>query len=628
MVGFFAAQRRLCLTAACLCICLYFAPPVLALLWAAETVFHAVAVLVFAGALIAFWCFGVGALVNAIFGHRSVASDSTHLALVADGGRRAINGGAMSGAGVRVALVYPTRNDVREEAVEALRRVRALQGRRCEVVVCDDSTLAEWRERVDALVALSEPGGGRGGPRGNDDPSWNRVRLIRRPAGSPGWKAGNVNHALRQLESEGFTHFAVCDADGVFPEDFVERTLWHFDDELHVSGSAVASRAEDRGPVAYVQTRQEGDCSASTRFSRLMAPAVGAHFRQQVAGRAAGGGFVMFYGHGALMSMEAWRAVGGFPEIVTEDLAFSMKLRAAGWRGVYADEVVCREEFPLSWPQLRKRTDKWIRGTGECLKLNGKAFFRSARVPWAEKLDVLMHGSQHFLAVPMLVFLGLLATVLPWSMKEFRMPGSFFVPPVVQGKSMVEAVMGLRYHVFWSWDFYLMMTVSMLAPVLCFGIERLGRRGGTVPFRWRELPGFFLASTFTYLAGLVTESLSALVFCLTGRATFRVTNDAAEEEGAKNAGGSATLSWADGFNPNHWSVYILEVAVGLVFLVAVGMHRNLWFLGPGVALVLSPLVASRRFGGWERWWVRGLAAVPGLCLLLLLLLIGYQLARR
>ena len=60
MVGFFAAQRRLCLTAACLCICLYFAPPVLALLWAAETVFHAVAVLVFAGALIAFWCFGVG----------------------------------------------------------------------------------------------------------------------------------------------------------------------------------------------------------------------------------------------------------------------------------------------------------------------------------------------------------------------------------------------------------------------------------------------------------------------------------------------------------------------------------------------------------------------------------------
>jgi len=169
-----------------------------------------------------------------------------------------------------------------------------------------------------------------------------------------------------------------------------------------------------------------------------------------------------------------------------------------------------------------------------------------------------------------------------------------------------------------------MMVVTLLAPGLCFGIERLGRRGGTAAFRWRDLPRFVLASTFTYLAGLVTEALSVLVFLLTGRATFRVTNDAAEE-GTEKRGASTSGAPAAGFNPNHWVVYALEVVVGIGFLVAVWAHRNLWFLGPGVALVLSPLVASRRFGGWERWWIRGASSIPGLCLLALLALIAWQL---
>jgi len=609
---------------------------------------------VFGGA-VGFWGFALYGLANAVgavLGGRSVnesvvnggqldaqvgergRGEARSIAMVFGGDACAaerladVRGGEAVTGGVRVALLYPTRNDLREEALAALRRVRPPVGGRCEVVVCDDSTLAEWRERVDVMVGLGALTGGGSGSGGYKNPTWRPVRLIRRPAGSPGWKAGNVNFALRQLEAEGFTHFAVCDADGMFPEDFLERTLGYFGEEDWSHGASEVETGGERGAVAYVQTRQEGDSGASSRFSRVMAPAVGAHFRQQVAGRAAGGGFVMFYGHGALISMDAWRAIGGLPEIVTEDLAFSMKLRAAGWRGVYAAGVVCAEEFPLTWPQLRKRTDKWIRGTGECLKLHGRGFFRSPRVPWTEKLDVWMHGTQHFLAVPMLVFLGLLATILPWQLKEFRMPGSFFVPPVLEGKSMVEAAMGLRYHVFWSWDFYLMMVVTLLAPGLCFGIERVGSRGGTAAFRWRDLPGFFFASTFTYLAGLVTEALSVLVFLVTGRATFRVTNDAAEEGVSADRRARATSTLTPGFNPNHWVVYTLEVVVGIGFLAAVWAHRNLWFLGPGVALVLSPLVASRRFGGWERWWIRAAASIPGLCLLTLLALIAWQLVRR
>jgi cellulose synthase/poly-beta-1,6-N-acetylglucosamine synthase-like glycosyltransferase len=564
----------------------------------------------------------------------------------------------------RVVLLYPTRNDLRKEAVAALRLVQAPGGGTCEVVLCDDSTLEEWRMKVDALALEATTSVS---PCSGDNPQLdeqaalqglNQMRVIRRPAESPGWKAGNINYALRRLKGEGFTHFAVCDADGILPKDFVERTVQYFrnGDGHNENPHGVCGR------VAFAQTRQEGDRTASTSFSRSLAPAVGAHFRQQVAGRSAGEGFVMFYGHGALISMEAWHTVGGFPEIVTEDLAFSMELRAMGWRGVYADEVVCTEEFPLTWPQLRKRTDKWIRGTAECLKLHGRTFFGSREVPWTEKVDVFMHGSQHFLAVPMLLFLVLLATVLPWQMKEFRLPGSFFLPPVPQGKTLVEAAIELRYHVFWSWDFYLMMVVAMLSPLLAFSLESLNRRNiegtgqdedtwdknslrdtnrttgmvavdqvpGVIGFRWGQLPGFFLASTFTYLGGVVAESLSVLVYLGTGRATFRVTNDAAEAsiEAAGNCPSSVLQGrQQQGFNPNDWLVYALEVVIGAGFLVATWLHRNLWFLGPGIALILSPLVASRRFGGFERWWIRTLTAVPGLCIMALLALIGWQLIR-
>jgi cellulose synthase/poly-beta-1,6-N-acetylglucosamine synthase-like glycosyltransferase len=86
----------------------------------------------------------------------------------------------------------------------------------------------------------------------------NQMRVIRRPAGSPGWKAGNINYALRRLQAEGFTHFAVCDADGVLPKDFVKRTLQYFrnGDGHNENPHGVCGR------VAFAQTRQEGDRTA------------------------------------------------------------------------------------------------------------------------------------------------------------------------------------------------------------------------------------------------------------------------------------------------------------------------------------------------------------------------------
>ncbi|MBK6781199.1 MAG: hypothetical protein IPG75_16920 [Gemmatimonadetes bacterium] len=64
-------------------------------------------------------------------------------------------------------------------------------------------------------------------------------------------------------------------------------------------------------------------------------------------------GFVMLLGHGAVVRREVWEEVGGFPEIVSEDLAFSLRARQHGWHGgVRRRTLIYYEEFPGDHPRL------------------------------------------------------------------------------------------------------------------------------------------------------------------------------------------------------------------------------------------------------------------------------------
>lgn len=72
---------------------------------------------------------------------------------------------------------------------------------------------------------------------------------------------------------------------------------------------------------------------------------------------------------------------------------------------------------------------------------------------------------------------------------------------------------------------------------------------------------------------------------------------------------------------NHPGVFLIELLTGARFLWAMIVHQNLWFLGPGVALLLSPVVANF---GWENRVVRALAWVPLLAAVALLAFIGWQ----
>ncbi len=514
---------------------LYFDPRILALTTAAPNALAAAAVVLFVFCLDSFWLFAVydTVMIAASFLRRRESEPVF---------------GPLSSY-PPIAVLYPTRNDFRESSAASC---LALEYPDLHLFILDDGTDPEIRTRIDAWAAA------RGA----------RVTVIRRND-SRGHKAGNLNHALSRIAGQ-YPFFAVCDADGVLPKDFARELLPYF---------------EADPDVAFVQTLQKANPAQGEPFGRALAWRVAAHYRHYVRAKDRFG-FVMFYGHGALLRTAAWKAAGGFPEIVTEDLAFAVRVRALGWHGVYTERTACLEDFPPSWDRYRARSEKWIRGTNEFMRTGYGPFFQSKNVPWFEKFDVLVSAYSHWQAALMLVFLFMLGTLLPTNYAHFRYPGAFFLEPVPYGKSYLDYIVHVRYHIFWSLDFYAVMLATFLAPVVPAMIEM--RREP------KRLFSYLAASNFLFLGALVSETAAVVSFIVTGKAVFRNTH-------------AANVPGERGYHPNHPAMFGLEFAVSAALFYLGMKTRNLWFFAPASAIFLSPIV--HRFG-WERKAVRSLAFVP------------------
>lgn len=467
-----------------------------------------------------------------------------------------------------VAVLYATRNDFREPSVATCLRLDYPNYR---VFVLDDSTLPEYREKVDRWVAAHA----------------DRATLIRRPS-HEGFKAGNLNGAMHRLKND-YPFFIICDADDFMQSHFIRALLPYF----------VADPA-----VGFVQAKQEVNPAQQDLFAQAIGYRTNVHYRHFVRARN-DYGFVMFYGHGALIRTAAWEAVGGFPEIVTEDLAFSAKIREHGYRGRYEEDVVGYEDFPPTQGQLRTRAEKWIRGTTEYLRVGFPSLWRSRKVPWYEKVDVLINALAHHQVAVMFLFLLILGIVLPVSIGHFRFPGSFLLWPVPAGKTVFEYLIHIRHHVLWSSDFYLVMMGTMLIPLIPVIID------------WRRSPlrvfRFLAVSTYVYLSSLVVETVAIGAYLATGTAVFWNTYDAAHLRPQK----------ATAYHPNHPAVFGAEVGVGLL-LAAVGcVTKNLWFIAPALALLLSPLLQRV---GWKPRWMRMLTYAPCLIALFIIGIVTLDLA--
>jgi cellulose synthase/poly-beta-1,6-N-acetylglucosamine synthase-like glycosyltransferase len=415
-----------------------------------------------------------------------------------------------------------------------------------KLYILDDSSDPESRAQIDAFARRYRP----------------RVQVIRRPD-KRGFKAGNLNYALKHHVRESY--FAVVDADEILPSNFLSK---------------LTPRIVADPSCGFIQANHRCSSYTDERLSQDMRIGVDIHWKwyQSLRNRY---GFVMFLGHGAVLKRSCWVEVGGFPELVSEDLAYAIALRNAGYMGRFAEDVVCLEEFPNSVRAFRVRHMKWTRGTCELLAKTLVPLLRSRSITWVEKLDILFPTLNLPLTFFFFIFMVNSVCLPYFAVGEFRditfaLGGHEIVVPIM--------LMPAEIHQIYSYDFLLITVLTILAPVLCFILEL-----------WRQpirLFRFLCHSTALYAALSPLSFLGVLGYVLTRKARFLVTGDRGATQSMVRRG---TMAQRCGkffceTHPDHPGVRGFEILVGGIFLVVALASFQIAFFGLAIAFLTLPFM--------------------------------------
>lgn len=248
----------------------------------------------------------------------------------------------------RVELVYLSCNDF--EPI-ALSKSMQQDYPNFSVVICDDSTKPEHTQQIDAFVA-----------------SHQNVTVVRRLT-NKGYKAGNLNNWLKGSTAD---FYVILDSDEVIPSNFITSCIDYFHAFSDI-GIVQANHVVRSIPNNFVKTFSRGVESHWATYQ-----AVKNNY-----------GFLSFLGHGAMISAACYQAVGEFPEVVAEDLCFTIRARELGYYTCFAPEIVCEEEYPISYLSFKKRHNKWTQGNMEFIKKYSLRILFS-KLTWFEKLDIFL----------------------------------------------------------------------------------------------------------------------------------------------------------------------------------------------------------------------------------------------
>jgi cellulose synthase/poly-beta-1,6-N-acetylglucosamine synthase-like glycosyltransferase len=232
------------------------------------------------------------------------------------------------------------------------------------VLICDDSVNKEIIGRVDNFQR-----------RYSKDKHKPKCEIIRRMNKS-GFKAGNLNYAIREKITKA-DWVLLVDADQVLPHtyisDFVTRLPQESDHNIafvQAAHCAIAMQEE------------------SSLFQEYLSPEVSLYYSRDLSLRNSFG-FIPLLGHGAMISKLAWEKTGGFPEVVSEDFAFALRVANKELQGWYIEDVLSEESYPYDFGGFIIRLKKFAGGTAELGRREVIPFFIGpART--VEKWDFVM----------------------------------------------------------------------------------------------------------------------------------------------------------------------------------------------------------------------------------------------
>ena len=329
-------------------------------------------------------------------------------------------------------------------------------------------------------------------------------------------------------------------------------------------------------------------------------------------------GFVMLLGHGAVLRRRCWEVVGGFPEIVSEDLGFAIRLRERGWRGKFVEDVVCYEDFPGTVRAFRVRHMKWTRGTSQFLRREIWNLLRAKNISWPEKFDILFPTLN--LPLTLLYFLFMVDANLVF-------PALFSVErpmTIVMGSNeIVLPIHALQegFNAIYSTDFFLITLLTFLSPVLVFIMELWKR-----PF---FLFRFLCHSTAVYAALGPLSAIGVVSYLVTGKAVFLVTGDKTDNAIKRRSGVSTWEKFRSSVNafftrthPDQKGVQVFEVLTGAVFALACVYLVQISFFGLSLAFAMMPVMHRME---WGSDFIRKIVYVPFTLVVLGLIMSGFAL---
>ncbi|MBL7795349.1 MAG: glycosyltransferase [Saprospiraceae bacterium] len=480
-----------------------------------------------------------------------------------------------------VAILYTTCNDFVEESVLSCVRQDYPD---FKVYLLDDSSDAHFKSLVDNFAARYPE----------------RTVVVRRPD-RKAFKAGNMNHALEYLATQE-PYFAIADADEILPPDFLSKLV---------------PVMENDPTCGFVQANHRANPHSASPLAKSLGVGIDIHWKWYQPLRN-DYGFVMFLGHGALLRRKCWEEIGGFPDIVSEDLGFAIHVREKGYRGRFVEEVVCYEDFPDTVRAFRIRHMKWTRGTSEFLRRKMGWLLRAKNISWTEKLDVLFPTLN--LPLTLLYFLFMLnanlALPLFFSYAQdltFVVGSHEFLIPIL--------VLNPGFEVIYDWDFFAITLLTFFAPVLSFVLA--------LAHRPLKLFRFLSHSTALYAALSPLSSIGVLAYMISGKAFFLVTGDTNQKEyRAENTG----KKWPglNGFR-NSWQQFLakshpdtklvqgFEIGAGLLFMCLAMLMFQISFFGLCLAFLLLPLMHHLP---WNHRFVKVAVYVPFVLIMFGVLLSG------
>lgn len=233
-----------------------------------------------------------------------------------------------------------------------------------------------------------------------------------------GYKAGALDAAMDQVEGE---FIAIFDADFVPDQDFLIRTIPHFNHEN----------------IGVVQTRWGHLNKSYSVLTELQAFGLNGHFAIEQQGRNASGHFINFNGTAGIWRKTCIEDAGGWEhDTITEDLDLSYRAQMKGWKFTYLEDVESPAELPITMSALKSQQHRWMKGGAEVFIKIRRRLIAQKGLRFSDRIHGLAHlfNSSVFVFILILSLLSLAILHIKDSFSDlnfFVQFGAFFISSTV-----------------------------------------------------------------------------------------------------------------------------------------------------------------------------------------------------